>query len=602
VIPDAMPVARPGAIPGALPGALPGAVSDQVGPRSVLDGAAAARWAGRALAALGSAREEIDALNVFPVPDADTGTNLFLTLESAVSAAAGLPPDTPVADLAEAFARGALLGARGSSGAIGAQLLRGWADTLAECGLLDAEAAVEGFRRADEQAWRAVAQPVAGTILTVSRAAAMAATAELSSLRALPDAARAPQARISGSVPALQRVVQAAASAARRALELTTSQLPALAAAGVVDAGGRGLVVLLDCLADLVSGASAQAPARHPRPVALPVADLDACARRTPRAGMSGPAYEVMYLVDLPDAAALELLRARLAPLGDSLVVVGGGGLWHVHIHAYDAGAAVEAAMDLGRPHRIRITGLASDPLRPVFPAPARHDDPVGSHLSRRTGLVAVAAGPGLAALFAGAGAIVLERDAGRRVGADEVLRAVRDAGARRVVVLPNDAQAQAAAQAAAVTARTEGIAVSVIPTRAQVQGLAAAAVHDAGRAFDDDLVAMSAAAGAARDGAVTVATTDGLTTAGPCRAGDVLGVVDGDFAVVGNDPREVALQVLDRLLSLGGELVTLVVGAGGHHALADEVAAHLRRHNLPLEVSVLAGGQQRYPLLIGVE
>jgi dihydroxyacetone kinase-like predicted kinase len=145
-------------------------------------------------------------------------------------------------------------------------------------------------------------------------------------------------------------------------------------------------------------------------------------------------------------------------------------------------------------------------------------------------------------------------------------------------------------------------VRVTVIPTRAQVHGLAAAAVHDPGRGFDDDVVAMSAAAGSARDGAVTVAARDGLTTAGPCKVGDVLGVVDGDFAVIGDDLERVAAEVVDRLLSGGGELVTLVVGAGGHDGLAQDVAVHARRGHRPIEVQVLDGGQPRYPLLIGVE
>ena len=170
------------------------------------------------------------------------------------------------------------------------------------------------------------------------------------------------------------------------------------------------------------------------------------------------------------------------------------------------------------------------------------------------------------------------------------------------MALLPNDGDTLNVAQAAAVAARADGIRVTVVPTRAQVQGLAAAAVHDPARSFDDDVVAMSSAAGAARDGAVTVAVKDGLTSAGECKVGDALGVVDGDFAVVGSDLQEVAIEVIERLLSGGGELVTLVVGVGDHEPLARAVAAHLRAAHRQVEVSVLNGGQPRYPLLIGVE
>ena len=169
-------------------------------------------------------------------------------------------------------------------------------------------------------------------------------------------------------------------------------------------------------------------------------------------------------------------------------------------------------------------------------------------------------------------------------------------------MVLPNDSDTLSVARAAAEAARQTGLRVSVLPTRAQVHGLAAAAVHDPARRVDDDVVRMSAAAGAARDGAVTIAVREAITTAGVCKPGDVLGVVQGDFSVIGDDLAEVAGQVLTRLLSGGGELVTLVVGEGADPGLVTSVVATLRRTRRDLEVSVLDGGQPRYPLLLGVE
>jgi fatty acid kinase len=525
-----------------------------------------------ALAALAEAREEIDALNVFPVPDGDTGTNMYLTLEAAIMAAASVPVGAPVHRLAEAFARGALLGARGNSGIIGAQLLRGWAETLAEHALLNAASAVEGFRRADAQAWEAVNDPVEGTMLSVSRAAAQAAE------------------KAEQTLPA---VVLAAAEAARRALALTPTQLPALARAGVVDAGGRGLVVLLDSLADLVTGASPRRPARNRRPASLP--ELMAFDEAEPRAG--GPAYEVMYLLETdPDHEdkAVHRLREALVALGDSLVVVGGGGVWQVHLHTDDAGAAIEAAMEVGRPYRIRVTHFDTH----QHPGRREPTDPVPGAI----GLVACAAGPGLAELFEGAGAVVVAGGPGRRPSTKQLLDAVRRTKAVQVVLLPNDGDTLNVARVAAATARADGVRVTVVPTRAQVQGLAAAAVHDPGRSFEDDVAAMSAAAGAARHGAVTLAARDGLTSAGECCRGDALGVVDGDFAVIGQDLVDVATEVVERLLHGGGELVTLVVGAGQHEPLARTVAAHLHSAHRHVEVQLLSGGQPRYPLLIGVE
>jgi DAK2 domain fusion protein YloV len=398
-------------------------------------------------------------------------------------------------------------------------------------------------------------------------------------------------------------VVAAAAEAAAIALELTTSQLPALARAGVVDAGGRGLVVLIDSLAELVLGASRRRRARTHRHPALPTVDFSCAHAGFPRAGASGleagrpgePSYEVMFLLDTDPVAGREAigpLRTRLAELGDSLVIVGGSGLWQIHLHVHDPGATVEAALAFGRPHRIRITHFSENGRR------GSGTDSLGATAA----VVACAAGPGLAELFEGAGAVVVAGGPGRRPSTGQLLDAVRRTGSGNVVLLPNDGDTLNVAQVAAATARADGIRVTVIPTRAQVQGLAAAAVHDPARSFDDDVVAMSAAAGAARDGAVTVAVKDGLTSAGECRIGDALGVVDGDFAVLGSDLREVAIEVIERLLSSGGELVTIVVGAGGHEPLARAVAAHLHTGHRQVEVSVLNGGQPRYPLLIGVE
>ncbi|GAB6897541.1 DAK2 domain-containing protein [Kineosporia succinea] len=624
---------------------------------SVLDPPAARRWAMTALGALADAREEIDALNVFPVPDGDTGTNMYLTLESAVAAAQALPPDAPVAEVAATFARGALLGARGNSGVIGAQLLRGWAQVLAEHTELSARTAVECFRRADEQAWKAVHHPVEGTILSVSRAAAQAAAAA---------------ADIGAD---LEAVISAAAEAARVALARTPAQLPALAAAGVVDAGGRGLVVLLDTLAEVVAAGHAHhrqhRQYRHRRPASLPALDFTSChgltavppgtpavgiPLGTPRGsgepthhrGGGGPAeataastvgppdepaaetgeltapsevshpaeataasivaapgepagdlFEVMFLLDTDADRGDELvghLRDELDALGDSLVIVGGPGLWQVHVHTPDAGAVVERAIATGHPHQIRISHLG----RPSAAAPETTAAP--RPRSRSTGLVACAAGPGLAELFASTGAVVVAGGPGRRASTAAILAAIHRTGAAEVAVLPNDADTLSVARIAAASARAEGVRVTVVPTRAQVQGLAAAAVHDGQRRFDDDVVSMSAAAGGARDGAVTVAVRNGLTSAGECRIGDALGVVDGDFAVVGADLAQVATEVLDRLLASGGELVTIVVGAGGHDALGRSVAAHARGLGRGLEVNVVDGGQPRYPLLIGVE
>jgi uncharacterized protein len=538
------------------------------------------RFADLALTALGEAREEIDALNVYPVPDGDTGTNLYLTVEAArgalLDAVGGdestSPSPADVRTALSAFARGALLGARGNSGVILSSLVGALCKRLGEAGPDDRSALVfaEGMAVAAQAGYAAVGQPVEGTILSVAQAAADAAGRS----------AEDPSHR-------LGHVIRAAAAAAREAVARTPDQLAVLRDAGVVDAGGRGLSVVLDAAETAVTGrrpVGGKAPlGTHAIPVPLPSGDL------TP----DGPAYEVMYLLDADDSA-VPALRATLGPLGDSLVVVGGDGLWNVHVHVDDVGAALEAGIEAGRPHRVQVTHFADQVERQVTRRPA----------ARRTGraVVVVAAGTGLGELFLQAGATVVPGGPGRRPSTAQVLEAVTSAGAAEVIVLPNDRDSIAAAEAAARTARAEtDLRVAVIATNAQVQGLAALAVHEPGRPFEQDILEMTAAARHARSGAVTVAARQAMTTAGPCEPGDVLGAIEGDFVVVGGDLFAVAADVLERLLGGGGELVTLVGGADGGD-LAERCAAHLAVTRPTVDVVVYDGGQPRYPLLVGVE
>ena len=530
------------------------------------------RFAGLVVDELSSAREEIDALNVYPVPDGDTGTNMFLTVESArdaLEAALAAHPDD-LRTAMRAYSRGALLGARGNSGVILSQLVGALLRRIGEAGPEDRSAAVfaAGMALATDAAYAAVGKPVEGTILSVARAASEAAAT----------AAEAPEARLGA-------VVRAAAQAAREALARTPDQLPALAQAGVVDAGGRGLCVVLDAAESAITGQRATTASPRGGQSALPVP-------RVPTGDLTedGPAYEVMYLLETDDDA-IPALREDLAPLGDSLVVVGGEGLWNVHIHVDDVGAAVEAGIRAGAARRIQVTHFAEQVSR------AR--DKRSERRGRK--LVVVAAGPGLVELFGEYGAQVIEGGPGRRPSTGQILAAIVASGAQEVVVLPNDPDSIGVAEAAAHEAELAGIHVVVVPTRAQVQGIAALAVHEPERPLDNDVVQMTAAARGARHGGVTVAARDAMTTAGPCSAGDALGVIDGDFAIVGEDLYEVACGVLERLLGGGGELVTLVAGEeAGDLAQACESWVGLGHPGV--DVVVYEGGQDRYPLLVAVE
>ncbi|MFF8803583.1 DAK2 domain-containing protein [Streptomyces omiyaensis] len=553
--------------------------------RLVLDAGAVREWSARTAEALGRDRAAIDAINVFPVADGDTGTNLYLTADAAhraVEAVFTAPgalgtsaPDT--ADAVRAMAHGALLGARGNSGTILSQLLRGMAGVLAEGA--DGDHLARALATAAASARAAVAHPEDGTILTVAAAAA----ADCAAGGALPDVARR------------------AYDGARTALAATPGQLAVLGRAGVVDAGGQGLVTVLGALVETVTGETPEPPPRAPAP--RPAAEPGPGGAGEPCGpDGEGPGYEVLYLLEAEDAA-VDLLRARLDALGDSLVVVGGDGLWNVHVHVDDAGAAVEAGIEAGRPHRIRITHFAAPAPAPVpAPGPAAGTPAPAREERAARAVVAVLPGEGLAGLCAEAGATTVRTGPGGPPAGDELLDAVRRAHAREVVLLPNDTELRTAAAGAAERARAEGIRVALIPTRAAVQGIAALAVHEPGRSFDEDVVAMTAAAGATRYAELAVAERQSFTSAGVCQAGDVLGLIEGDVAVIGEDLTDTARTVLDRMLQAGGELVTLVVADGTPPGLADTLEAHVRRGYLAVDTVTYHSGEGAPPLLIGVE
>ncbi|MEV5847240.1 DAK2 domain-containing protein [Streptomyces sp. NPDC051985] len=557
-------------------------------PQTFFDALAVRTWCGLSLGALGRAREEIDAINVYPVADGDTGTNLYLTLESATGAVeavfAGyeLGEEIPtLADAVRAMAHGALIGARGNSGTILAQLLRGMAHVLTGGGAPGEATHIDGdglrlaLRHAADSARRAVAHPVEGTVLSVAAAAADAAdTAE-------------------GDCGAIAR---AAYEGACKALAATPGQLAALERAGVVDAGGRGLVAVLGALVEAFTGEAVVFDPHAYAPVPTAPAPVDAVSDARAAAcaeAAAGPAFEVIYLLEAGDGA-VDRLRARLDALGDSLVVVGGDGLWNVHVHVDDAGAAVEAGVEAGRPYRIRITHFGAGD------AHAGGERPPRERVQRA--VVAVVPGEGLAALYAEAGATTVLARPGEPPASGELVDAVRRAHAREVVLLPNDADLRHTAAAAAEQVRADGIRVALIPTRSAVQGIAALAVHLPDRRFDEDVVQMTSAAGATRYAEVVVAERQSWTMAGICQAGDVLGLIDGDVAVIGSDVTATAETVLDRMLQAGGELVTLVLGDEAPEGVAERLEARVREAYLAVDTVVYAGGRQEAPLLIGVE
>jgi len=543
-----------------------------------LDAALLEHWAGTAVAELERHRALIDEINVFPVADRDTGTNLLLTMRAA---AAEPHPGGSVVAVAEALARGALLGARGNSGVILSQVLRGLAEAVAAAdgacaGVVLADALTRGARLAE----KAVTRPQEGTILTVLAAAADGAAA-------------------AGS-DRLDVVAAAAAGAAGTALRATPHQLPELARAGVVDAGGMGLVVVLDALVSLLPDTGDVV--REATAVVGGLAATGGTAARDPLAPDLPAAcdcgYEVMYLLDGCDDARAATLRAALDGLGDAAAVVGDGapggtGTWTVHVHCADIGAALEAGMTAGRPHGVRVMPLV-DRGREVFP--------------RARAVLAVVFGPEVVALAREVGADVLVRDCPlpgdlpADVDEARLVGALAGTGARHVALVTGDGALASAAERAAAAARRAGQEVVVVPTASVVAGLAALAVHDPGRHAADDVVAMTEAAAGTRSGVLRIADADALTWAGPCVPGDVLGLVDGEVVLIAPDLPVGALWLASRMLTAGGELVTVLLGDGVDDALAEGLVAELRRSHPEVDVVVHRGARPGHPVELGVE
>ncbi|MCB8912101.1 DAK2 domain-containing protein [Rhodococcus rhodochrous] len=547
-----------------------------------VDGRALRRWVEFGVEALEQRRAEINSLNVFPVPDGDTGNNLLITLQAAAARIGG-PVDGALtaSDVAEGLARGAFAGARGNSGIILAQALRGVADAVAGLTAVGARDLAAALSNAATLVTGALSAPAKGTIVSVLEAAADGAT------------------RVASETDAtVCDVAVASADAAADALQRTTTQLDVLAEAGVVDAGGLGLLVLLDCLVEVTTGTRPDRRmvlAGASRPVVEPeIVDE--------RSDSDQQEYEVMYLVGNSDDARIDALRSSLDALGDSVAIVAGeSGCWSVHVHCCDPGAAVEAGLAAGSLSRIDITCFALESARrgcgdgPVVSAPVRAE-PAGE---QSRAVLAVVGGEGAAELFEAEGARVLRAE---EISVHELLEAIRALPSRDVLVLPNGALSAQDVVAVGARARRDDRDVMFLPSSSVVQGLASLAVHDPMRATVDDAFAMSEAAACVRWGSLRYANERALTWVGTCEPGDSLGLAGHDVVVIEHDLVTAGASLLDRILAAGGELVTMLVGADAPDGLVEQLAAHLDRRHPEIDVVVYQGGQGSDLLQLGVE
>jgi hypothetical protein len=528
---------------------------------------------------------DINRLNVYPVPDGDTGTNMALTLEAVVTELEGVAPGAGLPEVCKAIGHGSLMGARGNSGVILSQLLRGMSERMggAGAGGVEPDVLVDAIAHAADLARRAVVRPVEGTILTVASAAAAGAA--------------------NGS--GLVGVVESARGEAADALARTPEMLPVLAQAGVVDAGGTGYLLLLDAFLLVLDGRPL------PEPSGVDAPDLSALNGSLTAEGPGGEEhmvgdlrFEVMYFLSAPDGS-IDAFKEVWAGIGDSIVVVGGDGLWNCHIHTNDVGAAIEAGVDAGRPHRIRVTDLDEQVeeerwVRESVGAPGAGPSTDGAGPPPTTSVVAVVSGDGIGRIFRSLGVhhLVVGGQTMNPATAD-LVKAVESVGSAEVVILPNNKNIRPVAdQVNALAGKT----VRVVATGSIVEGFAALLAYDPAAGADANVASMTESAARVVPAEVTRAVRDTVTDAGEVHEGDFIGVSRDGVVAVSDNIVVCTRLLLSRLLQPGHELVTLIEGEGARVADTRRIEEWLSEEHPDVAVEVHQGGQPLYPYLLGIE
>ena len=514
-------------------------------------------------------RDALNRLNVYPVPDGDTGTNMTLTVTAVIDAFHGAET---MAEVAEAMSHGSLMGARGNSGVILSQILRGFADTFKACDGVGTNELIEALTRASDAAYESVVRPVEGTILTVAREAAMGA-------------------RESGPVTGddLGIMLNQVYVRALGALESTPDLLPVLKQAGVVDAGGAGLLLLIAAFVEETTGEAR----------ALPDGIVRAANERSlieaSASAVADLRYEVMFFLEASETA-VGPFRRSWAEVGDSIVVVGGDGTYNCHIHTDDIGASIEAGIAAGRPYDIRVTDL----LEQRADASHHRFEPLADFADAALGVVAVAAGQGLVDMFRDFGAqAVVAGGQSMNPSTEDLLSEVDRMAADTVIVLPNNKNIIPVANRLGSLSTKD---IRVIPTKSVPQGIAAMVSYMPGGSPDVVVTAMLTASEEIVSGEVTRAVRDAQTDAGPVREGEWLVIVDGAIVATTGEEADALRSVITNAVGPGTELATLILGDGHDPAAVAELAQFVAQEFPGVELETVDGGQPLYPYLVSVE
>jgi len=525
--------------------------------------------------ALEDHKESINRLNVYPVPDGDTGTNMFLTVGSVLEEMKAVAFDDRDAVCA-ALSHGSLMGARGNSGVILSQVLRGMSACFAQADAIDGDVLASALTEASVAADGAVMKPVEGTILTVVREVARAA-------------------REAAETSAILTVVEEALTEGEAALERTPEQLIVLREAGVVDAGGAGFLLLLHAILHVLDGR------------ALPVAEnsteiASVTIGKQQQDELSELRYEVMYLLNAPDEA-IEGFKNVWAGLGDSIVVVGGDGLWNCHIHTDAIGPAIEAGIEVGRPQRIRVTDLAEEVMEERWVREAAESgktDDLAAPQQVPCAVVAVSPAPGIGRIFHSLGVqeLVLGGQS-MNPSTSELLEAVERAPAEQIVILPNNSNIVAVART--VDDETEKTVV-VVPTTSVPEGFASLLGYDPQAIATENAKVMLEIASGVDVGEVTQAVRATSTPVGEVAEGDWIGLDRDGVCAIGATLVEAATNLLNEIIGEDSEILSLIVGEGASDADTRAITEWVTENRPTVETEIHTGGQSHYPFFFGVE
>nr|WP_269207076.1 DAK2 domain-containing protein [Streptococcus equi] len=535
---------------------------------------------------LGKQAEYVNSLNVFPVPDGDTGTNMSMTMDNGAKEVADKPAST-VGEVGQILSKGLLMGARGNSGVITSQLFRGFGQSIKSKEELTGKDLAQAFQMGVEVAYKAVMKPVEGTILTVSRGAA---TAALKKADLTDDAIE---------------VMQAALDGAKGALAKTPDLLPVLKEVGVVDSGGQGLVFIYEGFLSALNGdyvasedfkatpanMSEMIKAEHHKSVAGHVATEDITygyCTEIMVALKQGPTYVKEFNYDE--------FQGYLSGLGDSLLVVNDDEIVKVHVHTEDPGLVMQEGLKYGSLIKIKVDNMRNQHEAQV----QKIDDGPAKAEAKEFGLIAVVAGDGLAEIFKAQGVdYIISGGQTMNPSTEDIVKAIEAVNAKQVIILPNNKNIFMAAQSAA---EVVDIPAAVVETRTIPQGFTSLLAFDPSKALEDNVADMTASLSDVVSGSVTLAVRDTTIDGLDIHENDFLGMVDGSIVVSNPDMEATLKATFDHMIDEDSEIVTIFIGEEGSSEVAQGLADYLEEKYEDIEVELHQGDQPVYPYLMSVE